>query len=407
MPTCKLTTKGAVDALSLPHGKVQELYWCTDLTGFGVVVGKRTKTFVVQRPAGKGRNPRVTIGRYGTITLHDARKQAEEIIGVIRGGVDPNEKRRAAAADNMTLREAWNLYKEHLDAKERSPRTGDEYWKNLKRYCADWLDRPLVEITRDAARKRHLKIGKENGKSAANATMVALRAIWRRVRRQHPALDAPPTDNVDLYKTQNRKEVIPYDKLPDWWAGVQSIQNPVRRDLYIWLLFTGTRSEEARTLRWDQVDLKAGTVHFPVTKTGAFTLPLSDRLVELLEARRNCKTTAIIFGDEKQQIKRDTFVFPALRSKSGHIEEAKLNEDEVELFPCKWTPHVLRHTYITLAANKVGISDTHRRLLVNHAVPQSGDAHLGYNHPEIDDLRRSQQAVTDAFWRAFPVNSPR
>ena len=43
-------------------------------------------------------------------------------------------------------------------------RTRDDYWKSLQRYCADWLDRPLVEITTHAAHARHVQIGTQNGK---------------------------------------------------------------------------------------------------------------------------------------------------------------------------------------------------------------------------------------------------
>lgn len=393
MAKVKLTTKGAVEALTLPDGKIQELYWCTDLRGFGVVVGRRTKTFVVQRDV-KGKSPRMKIGRYGEITLHEARKQAEEAMGVMRSGVDPVAQRRAAAANNMTLREAWELYKGHLEAKERSPRTVADYEANLNRYMSDWLKRPLVEITREGAHARHRKITKENGKTAANHAMVTLRAIWRRVGKQYPALEAPPTENVDFNKERPRKDVVPFDKLADWWKGVQGIENPIRRDLYVWLLFTGTRSEEARSMRWDQVDLQAGTVDFPITKTDPFTLPLSTFLVTLLKQRRACETSAKLFGKDCD------FVFPA-NSKTGYVAEAKLNAKEASLFPCRWTPHTLRHTFITLAENKVGIHPKHIRLLVNHAASGNGDAHADYNHPELSDLKRSQQAVTDVLSKAI------
>ncbi|MER8941261.1 integrase family protein [Mesorhizobium sp. M0915] len=395
MPKLKLTTKGAIDALPPPE-KAQEHYWCTDLRGFGVVVGAKNKTFVVQRDV-NGKSRRVAIGRHGDITLDQARKKAEQLMGQMRGGVDPTGERRAAAANNMTLRDSLEKYERYLAAKERSPKTGAEYRANLQRYCKDWLDRPMVEITRDSANARHHLIGAKNGKHAANATMRALRAIWRRVGKQYPALDVPPTVNVDFYPEHARTAVIPYAQLPDWWAGVHSIKNPIRRDLYIWFLFTGTRREESSSLRWSQVDLDAGTVHFPRTKTDPFTLPLSDFLIDLLRGRRACESTLAQFGADCE------FVFPTRTrtGKIGHVSEPKLNENEVALFPCTWTPHTLRHTFVSIAENKVSIPATHGRLLVNHALAKSGDAHSGYNHPDLDDLKRSQQLVTNALRTAI------
>jgi hypothetical protein len=38
-------------------------------------------------------------------------------------------------------------------------------------------------------------------------------------------------------------------------------------------------------------------------------------------------------------------------------------------------------------------------MLTNHQIHFSinGDAHAGYNHPDLDDLRESQQRMTDYF----------
>src|SRR5579871_5218798 len=53
--------------------KNQTRYMCASLPGFGILVGKRKKTFFVV--LGKERKLR-TLGRYPAITLKDARKKA-------------------------------------------------------------------------------------------------------------------------------------------------------------------------------------------------------------------------------------------------------------------------------------------------------------------------------------------
>jgi hypothetical protein len=57
-------TKSAIDRLSHPR-KGQRHYWDTQLRGFGLVIGRNTKTFVVQRDI-NGQTRRMKIGRYGT-----------------------------------------------------------------------------------------------------------------------------------------------------------------------------------------------------------------------------------------------------------------------------------------------------------------------------------------------------
>jgi len=391
----KLTTKGAIDGLPHP-AKGQALYWDTDLRGFGVVVGVRNKTFVVQRDV-NGTSRRISLGRYGNISLHAARKRAETLAGEMRGGTDPVVDKRKATADNMTLREAWALYEDHLTKKERSPVTRDGYWMLLKTHCADWLDRPLVEITRKAARERHTHIGTMRGKYAANGTMRALRAIWRRAGKEHEGLSAPPTINVDFYEEKPRTAVV--NDLAAWWRGVQKIENPIRRDLFIFLLFTGCRSGEAKSLRWEQVDTTAGRVRFPVTKTDSFDLPLSPFLIDLFETRRACKATSAVFGTD------NPWVFPG-KSESGHAEDVKLIRSEKKLFAFQWTAHTLRHSWISISENKVALPPAHSRLLTNHAVPKSGDAHKGYNHPDFKDLRKSQ-GIMSAFLKRATQPAPR
>jgi integrase len=386
MPMAKLTTKRAVNKLPNPETG-QTLYWDTDLRGFGVLVGAHSKSFVCQRDI-KGVSRRITIGRYGEggISLHAARKRAEELAGTMRGGTDPVEEQRRVTGDNTTLREAWELYEAHLTAKERSPVTRAGYWLLLKTHCADWLDRPLVEITRQAARARHVHIGEERGKYSANATMRALRAVWRRAGKEHEGLSAPPTVNIDFYAEKPRTAVV--NDLAAWWRGVKKVDNPIRRDLFIFLLFTGCRSGEAKTLRWEQVDLDAGRVHFPKTKTEAFDLPLSDFLIDLLKARRADKATRAVFGEDCP------WVFPA-HAKPGHVIEVKLGAEERKLFADRWTPHTLRHTWNTISQNKVPMPPAHSRLLQNHVLNIKGDAHMGYNHPDLGDLRKSQQMMSD------------
>jgi integrase len=389
MPTTKLTTIEAVEAL--PHPKTgQVIYFCTDLKGFGVRVGVRDKVFVVQRKV-KGKAVKVTLGRYGDMSLQAARRDAEQTTGNLRNGINQNEQKRKSTAGGMTLRDAWELYKGHLAAKGRRESTREGYRMLLEAHLGDWLDRPLAEIDRETVHKRHIKIGTNNGKYSANHTMRALRAIWRRARRQHPGLEEPPTVNVDFFAELRRTRVV--TDLRTWCGSVQShIENPIRRDLYFWLLFTGCRVGESCAMEWDHVDLDKGIVKFPITKTEAFELPLSDYLVKLLRARKACPETIKQFGKDCR------WVFPALLGKSGHIEEWKLNKGEADLFnKTPWTVHTLRHTWNTISQNKVRMPRAHSVMLQNHKerFAINGDAHEGYNHPDLDDLRKSQQKMSN------------
>jgi hypothetical protein len=385
MPKVTLTTKASVDAIPRPD-QGQTIHYCTELPGFGVLAGARQKTFVLERRV-NGKTRRVTIGRVGEVTLQKARQDAQQLIGEMISGSDPVARKRDQTAGGMTLRKAWVLYQEAMKKLNRSEATLADYQSKVDCHMSDWLDRPLIDITREVCSRKHTKIGEENGTYMANGTMRVLRAIWRRTRRQHPELPEPPTMNVDFYPEQGRTAVI--TDWPAWWNGIQQIVNPVRRDFYVWLAFSGCRAGETMAMEPKNVDLEKGVVRYPITKTKAFEMPLSNFQIELL--RNRIEENAEQFGADCP------WLFPSVTSESGHLEEEKLIVSEPKLFAQHWSPHTLRHSWITNADQKVKISDSHQRALTNHKPKRtkSGDAHAGYIHPDLDDLRVSQQLMTD------------
>ena len=385
MPKATLTTKAAVDAIANPY-QGQIIHYCTELPGFGVLAGARQKSFILERRV-NGKTRRVTIGRVGEITLQKARQDAQQLIGEMVGGSDPVARKRDQTAGGLTLQQGWELHQEAMKKKGNSQETFDDYQAKIDCHMSDWLDLPLIKITREVCRKRHTKIGEENGTYMANGTMRVLRAIWRRARRQHPELPEPPTANVDFYPETGRTAVITDWRA--WWSGINQIVNPVRRDFYIWLAFSGCRAGETMSMAVENIDLEQGIARYPITKTTAFEMPLSNFQVELLRSR--IKQNAEEFGADCP------WLFPSVTSESGHLEEEKLTAAEPKLFTQHWSPHTLRHSWITIADQKVKISDAHQRTLTNHKPKRAknGDSHAGYIHPDLDDLRVSQQAMTD------------
>ena len=385
MPKATLTTKTAVD--EIPHPETGQLvYWDTELTGFGVLAGARQKTFVLERRI-NGRPRRVTLGRVGQITLQKAKADAEQLIGEMRGGSDPVERKRDQTAGGITLREGWELTKEAMKKKNRSQTTFDDYQSKIDCHLTDWLDLPLAAITPEMTNRLHSKIGEGHGKYMANGTMRVLRLIWRRVRRQHRGLPEAPTSNVDFYAEHGRTNVI--KDWPAWWDGIQQIANPVRRDFYIWLAFSGCRAGETMTMEVKNLDLENGIAQVSDHQDRRVRIAL-----ERFHGRRCCATgsrrTTKEFGEKCR------WVFPSVTSESGHLEEERLTAAEPKLFRQQWSPHTLRHSWITIADQKVKISDSHQRMLTNHKLKRvKNDAHAGYIHPDLDDLRHSQQLMTD------------
>src|SRR5271166_5155168 len=87
-------TDKAVLALSFTASG-QQIVRDAELPGFFVMVGKRTKTFMVQgdlRRNGKRESLRLKVGEAGEVRTREARAKAKALLGSIGKGVDPRPK---------------------------------------------------------------------------------------------------------------------------------------------------------------------------------------------------------------------------------------------------------------------------------------------------------------------------
>ena len=85
-------TKRAVDALAPPE-KGQAFLWDGELRGFGVrTIPSGLKTFILQYRNAEDRSRRIVVGRYGVLTVEQARDQARIKLGAVAGGADPAEE---------------------------------------------------------------------------------------------------------------------------------------------------------------------------------------------------------------------------------------------------------------------------------------------------------------------------
>jgi hypothetical protein len=106
-------TKRVVDALKAPEPskvgvKVRESFvWDRELRGFGVqVMPSGLKSFVIQYRTPEGRHRRVVIGRYGLMTVEEARTLAHEQLVAVSKGVDPVAEAAKAAGSRPSPKSA-------------------------------------------------------------------------------------------------------------------------------------------------------------------------------------------------------------------------------------------------------------------------------------------------------------
>ncbi|AGH50184.1 hypothetical protein G432_12315 [Sphingomonas sp. MM-1] len=339
------------------------------LPGFFVVVGKRTKTFTVQCDVkddlGRRRTKKVALGQVGDLTVAQARAKAKATLGALQVAGKFEERRK-----EWTLGEAWDHMRDFdLPAKGSRPRTVDGYEKTIRRLMGDWLKVPLRKFAEKPhlVTERHRTITRDNGPYAANHFGRAFRRLYNYAQAKlDRTLPVTAWSKVITFNREYRRNTGMGDgDLGHWFTQLADIPNGVRREFHLFTLLSGSRPDALSRAEWRHLDVKRRALHIPAPKGGedrAFDIPLSrPMLASLARARR--------IGSKLAPRQSETFIFPAAKSKAGHIVEWKEDRDVLG----KWGVD-LRQSY-TIAAETLDVSERTLKRLLNHATQ---DVTMGY-----------------------------
>ncbi len=269
-------TKRTVDRLE-SDGR-ERFYWDTELPGFGLRIrASGRKYFIVQFRA-KGRERRMTIGQYGTVTADAARRRAIAHIAEARNGVDPAAERDAARS-RVTIGALADRFLEEHVANHCKASTARDYRRSIQLYIAPrFAKRDVTDIERrDIAALHHDMRAtpyQANRTLAVLSKMFNLAELWGlRPDGSNPCL------HVKRYREEPRERFLTQDE----FARLGSVLDEIEREgsetrsavaAIRLLMMTGCRRSEIQTLRWEHVDLETGELHLRDAKTGEFFLPV-------------------------------------------------------------------------------------------------------------------------------------
>ena len=170
----------------------------------------------------------MTIGRYGEITVEQARREAQKLLGKIATGIDPRAEQQATRLQSLTLQEVFQDYTKAR--KDLKPKTLYDYQNVLNRAFTSWKDKPLVSITKDKVAKLHSNLGEAKGEAYANLAMRLLRALFNFAAGQYEDAQGKSfiTENPvkrlsqtrAWYRVQRRQTYIKPHELAAWYQGV-------------------------------------------------------------------------------------------------------------------------------------------------------------------------------------------
>ena len=385
-------TKSFVESYPLPNVGY-DIVRDTQTPGFGIKFTKKYRTYFVERKV-HGKTKRVNVARHGALTLDQARTEAQGIYGDLSKGIDVTKKRKEDAQEGkIAAVQATTLaqcYADFLQTRKNiSPKTKRDYDRAILNTLSKWLDVPIIKIKSEMVLKEHTRQAKK-APAQANLTMRTLRAVLNFAIEVYTLPNGEYLINRNpvtiLSKTKAWAQITPRQnhikphQLPAWFQAVEAEENHTLRDYLKFVLLTGLRREDAASLMWKNVDLEGRSFDvLPKQKKAPISLPLTDYLVAMLNARKEGCTTSHVFPGE---------------GRSNYLAEPKRGLQRIEEETgIKTTIHDLRRSYAKFAASLYIPEYQIKRLMAHSA---KGDVtHEHYIQHNLEHLREAAQQITD------------
>jgi len=335
--TMKLTNKNVDQLLADTKSYIE---WDSEVKGFGVRVNLNLKkTFILKFRVGQGRSAQVrkpVIGTFGVLKVEEARKIARKWLLEASEGKDPKEVDKT----NVMLKDFFEVYLEHYAKPKKKLSSIEEDKRLMRLHISPSFGKVCIkDITRAMITKHHQSMHATphgaNRMLALLSKMMNLAEKW-----EYRPLNSNPCRHIDRYKEKGREVYLTMSKIEKIGLAIKELEkteSPYILAAIKMLLFTGRRTSEILTLRWEYLDFENSKMHLPETKTGAKTFHLSSTTKQLLfslPSREGFVFKSVVLG------KRVTIV--------RHIWKkiCKLADiDNVRV-------HDLRHTYASLAIHQ-------------------------------------------------------
>ena len=383
-------TKRAVAALQ-PR-TTSYFIWDTLVVGFGVrVMPSGTKTFQVQYRKG-ARTRRAALGRFGVVSVEQARDQAREMLGQVAGGFDPVEQ---IAIERMapTVSDLCDRFLDVHVAVHVKPSTAKDYSSTIRRMIRPALG--MFKVT-DVLRKdiANLHYRHRDTPIQANRMLSVLSKMFNLAELWGLRPDGTnPCRHVPKYKENKLERYLTQAEIQHLGQILKRCEDDGSETPHVvaafrLLLLTGCRLGEIQTAKWDYVTERG--LELPDSKVGKRCIPLpAAALTVLNDLPRTAGNPFIIEGKLP-----DTHITDMQRPWRRIRELAGLEDVRI---------HDLRHTYASIAVSG-GMPIQMVGRLLGHTQLQTT---LRYAHLADDPVRAAAEENSTAIFASLGASKPK
>ena len=381
MPRLKLT-KTVVDAAQAEKDPYE--LRDTAIPGFLLkVTPTGRKVFMVAYVANNGQRRKPAIGRFGEITVEQARVIAQDWLADVRKGKDPSAE-KSAARRAPTVKELFERFIADYSEPRNRPSTVEANRGYGKLYIIPHFGQTKVS---DITRADISSLMKKMAKTPTNANRVlsAVRKMFNMAEVWGMRSDGSnPCRHIPKFPERGKTRLITDAELKRLYAYLNQSEADGLEHPFILLAVRlqfefAARMSEILKLEWAWVDFDNRRVEWPDSKTGGMSKPMSGEAVRLLKAARGLESSP--------------YVCPAIFDPNRPMPKHTYYKGWRRILERAGLPHIgthgIRHRSATDIANsgipvKVGMALTAHKTVTMF---------MRYVHTEDDPVRAAADAV--------------
>lgn len=295
-------TKKAIESLPVPKTGFKP-FFDDKLTGFLVrVYSSGTISFWCYYYF-NGKKKWLQLGRFGKITVDQARMLAKKTIAEVSLGQNPAQSKKEMRKKLPAFGDLVEKYRSTY-AKKNSLQTQRDYDYFLDKVLLPKLrHRELANIERAELEKiafdfkstKSKRTGKEMSGARVNK-MIALISRLFNLALGWQWITYNPAKGMEKFREVKRERVATDEESARLLMSIQEEEDPVYRNYFLVMWLTMARRGEIQKMRWEDLDLDAGFYRMETTKAGRpFTIPLNEDAIEILRGTPRISGSPFVF----------------------------------------------------------------------------------------------------------------